>query len=188
VVSLKNELQGIDFNDELCLKNAGIEKLIMRDPVCSEEQAIQKYLKSQIKDTLEFKKHYYTRLRREKLPSDKEIIEYLAENPKALGLVSLNSVADRKDSLAMALQKMIKIIPVKNRDGQYHLPFQSQLKTKQYPIIQPLMSYEMQGYGGLIKGFVIYTYSQSGQALLQKSGLLPENHQGRKIQIDVKTP
>jgi phosphate transport system substrate-binding protein len=188
VVSKKSTLKSIDFQSPDPFKKHGIQKIILRHSLCSEEQHIQRYLKQLLKDSLRVSMNAFNLLKRERLSSDKEIIEYISRNPQSIGLVSLNAIADRKDSLSVALQKLITILPVKNESGQFHLPFQSQIKAKQYPLIQPLVSYEMQGYSGLIKGFVIYANSQSGQALMQKSGLLPANHQGRKIQIDISNP
>ena len=117
--------------------------------------------------------------------SDVNTVMRTISSPDAVGIVSLNTIADKRDSLSLALRDKVKILPVRSKNGNEQYPFQSQIVLNQYPFIQPLMCYESQGYSGLIKGFVIYTNSQSGQALLQKSGLIPHNYQGRKIQIKV---
>lgn len=121
-----------------------------------------------------------------KVRTDEECLIKLeqSETP-AIAMVSLNSIADSKDPTAIEHLKKLKVLKVENSDKEFHLPFQSQISAKQYPFIHTLFSYESQGYSGLIKGFVIYTNTQSGQALLQKSGLFPLNSAGRRIQIDV---
>lgn len=116
--------------------------------------------------------------------SDVNTINSVLKEPNSLGIISLNTIADKRDSLAVALKRKVKVVPVIAND-EAHYPFQSQIAAKQYPFTLPLMSYESQGYNGLIKGLVIYTNSQAGQALLQKSGLIPVNYQGRKIQVKV---
>lgn len=118
--------------------------------------------------------------------TDEECLTKLeqAESP-AIAMVSLNSIADSKDPTAINHLKKLKVIKVENSDKEFHLPFQSQISAEQYPFVHNIYSYESQGYSGLIKGFVIYTNTQSGQALLQKSGLFPLNSAGRRIQIDV---
>ncbi len=103
-----------------------------------------------------------------------------------IAMVSLNSIADSKDPIAIEHLKKLKVLKIENKSNEFHLPFQSQISAEQYPFIQTLYSYESQGYSGLIKGFVLYTNTQSGQALLQKSGLFPMNSAGRKIQIDIE--
>lgn len=104
---------------------------------------------------------------------------------RTIAMVSLNSIADSKDPTAIEHLKKFKVLKIENKGKEFHLPFQSQISAEQYPFIHNLYSYESQGYSGLIKGFVIYTNTQSGQALLQKSGLFPMNSAGRRIQIDV---
>lgn len=183
ITSKNSDLQKISFQDTSSWNN--VSNLLLRSRLCSEEQAVTRYLKEIFKDSLKVKNHPYLKLQRRALPTDKQIVEYVSQHPNTLGMISLNSIADKRDSLSMALQRMVRILPVENKQGVFYLPFQSQLSAKQYPMIQPITSYETQGYSGLIKGFVIYVNSQSGQALLQKSGLLPANYQGRKIQIDV---
>ena len=116
--------------------------------------------------------------------SDVNTINSVLKEPNSIGIISLNTIADKRDSLAVALKRKVKVLPVMN-DHKLHYPFQSQIAAKQYPYTLPLISYESQGYSGLIKGLVIYTNSQAGQALLQKSGLIPSNYQGRKIQVKV---
>ncbi len=185
IVSKESNINRVSFMDSTFWLKSGIEKLILRGKLCSEDQAFTRFVQRLSSDSQQFRNHPYIKLRRESLPTDKEIVEYVANNAHVMGLVSLNTIADKRDSLSVALQRMVRILPVENEMGNAFLPFQSQISAKQYPVIQPLMSYETQGYSGLVKGFVIYANSQSGQALLQKSGLVPANYQGRKIQIDI---
>lgn len=117
--------------------------------------------------------------------SHQEIIQYVSRNPNTVGVVSLNCIADKKDSLALANSQNVKVLAVENNQGKFTYPFQSQISLSQYPFDQPVVSYEMQGYSGLITGFVLYCNSQAGQALMKKSGLLPKNYQGRKIELDL---
>lgn len=185
VASKNSEIRQISFQDFETWNTGQIMTIAVRSRNCSEEQAIQRYISRIIADTAKQQNHPYGKIRREIFPTDKDIIEFVATHSNAIGVVSLNAIADKRDSLSMALQRMVRILPIQNERGEFHLPFHSQISAKQYPIIQPLVSYETQGYSGLVKGFVIYANSQAGQALLQKSGLLPANYQGRKIQIDI---
>ncbi len=117
------------------------------------------------------------------LGSDQKVIDFVKSNPKYIGLVSLNSIADKKDPLAVENAKSIKVLKIESHTGEFHAPFQSQIKAKQYPFVFPLISYEAQGYDGLMKGFVIFTNSQPGQIILQKCGLVPFNPHGRRIEL-----
>lgn len=139
-----------------------------------------------VKNTLEGKgyKPQNRAIQATKMNSDLDVLKYVNEHEYAIGLVSLNTIADLKDPLARELRNSFTILKVENFDGDLFWPFQSQISAKQYPFIQPLMSYESQGYSGLITGFTLYANSQAGQALLQKSGMLPAHSAGRKVQVD----
>ena len=139
-----------------------------------------------VKNTLEDKgyKPQNRAIQATKMNSDLDVLKYVNEHEYAIGLVSLNTIADLKDPLARELRNSFTILKVENFDGDLYWPFQSQLSAKQYPFMQPLMSYESQGYSGLITGFTLYANSQAGQALLQKSGLLPAHSAGRRVQVD----
>ena len=139
-----------------------------------------------VKNTLEAKgyKPQNRSIQATKMKSDLDVLKYVNEHEYAIGLVSLNTIADLKDPLARELRNSFTILKVENFNGDLYWPFQSQISAKQYPFIQPLMSYESQGYSGLITGFTLYANSQAGQALLQKSGLLPAHSAGRKVQVD----
>jgi phosphate transport system substrate-binding protein len=139
-----------------------------------------------VKNTLEEKgyKPQNRAIQATKLNSDLDVLKYVNEHEYAIGLISLNTIADLKDPLARELRNSFTILKVENFNGDLFWPFQSQISAKQYPFIQPLMSYESQGYSGLITGFTLYANSQAGQALLQKSGLLPAHSAGRKVQVD----
>ncbi len=139
-----------------------------------------------VKNTLEDKgyKPQNRSIQATKMKSDLDVLKYVNEHEYAIGLISLNTIADLKDPLARELRNSFTILKVENFDGDLYWPFQSQISAKQYPFVQPVMSYESQGYSGLITGFILYANSQAGQALLQKSGLLPAHSAGRKIQVD----
>ncbi len=139
-----------------------------------------------VKNTLEEKgyKPQNRSIQATKMKTELDVLKYVNEHEYAIGLVSLNLIADLKDPLAKELRNSFTILKVENFDGDLFWPFQSQISAKQYPFIQPVMSYESQGYSGLIKGFTLYVNSQAGQALMQKSGLLPAHSAGRKIQVD----
>jgi len=139
-----------------------------------------------VKNTLENKgyKPQNRSIQATKMQSDLDVLKYVNDHEYAIGLISLNTVADLKDPLARELRNSFTILKVENFNGDLFWPFQSQISAKQYPFIQPVMSYESQGYSGLITGFILYANSQAGQALIQKSGLLPAHSAGRKVQVD----
>ncbi len=118
------------------------------------------------------------------LSNSQQIIDYVSTHDNTIGVVSLNLIASKKDRLAMSNIKKVKVLSIGNiADNAYYLPFQSQIKAKQYPFIQPLIGYDFQGYSGLGNGFITYVRSQPGQIIVKKSGLIPAFDEGRTIEI-----
>jgi len=118
------------------------------------------------------------------LSHSQQIIDYVATHDNAIGVVSLNLIASKKDRLALSNLKKVKVLSIGNiADNAYYLPFQSQIKAKQYPFIQPIIGYDFQGYSGLGNGFITYVRSQPGQIIVKKSGLVPAFDEGRTIEI-----
>lgn len=118
------------------------------------------------------------------LSHSQQIIDYVATHDNTIGVVSLNLIASKKDRLALSNLKKVKVLSIGNiADNAYYLPFQSQIKAKQYPFIQPIIGYDFQGYSGLGNGFITYVRSQPGQIIVKKSGLVPSFDEGRTIEI-----
>ncbi|MFM1793300.1 MAG: hypothetical protein RLZZ252_1654 [Bacteroidota bacterium] len=62
-------------------------------------------------------------------------------------------------------------------------PFQSQIADKSYPFIEPVWGYDLQGYSGLVSGFLSFVCSHPGQVLIKKSGLYPALPPHRTIEL-----
>jgi ABC-type phosphate transport system substrate-binding protein len=56
----------------------------------------------------------------------------------------------------------------------------------QYPFVSDIYFHDLQGYSGLASGFVAWIYSQPGQTIIKKSGLLPARDMGRTIEISTE--
>lgn len=113
-----------------------------------------------------------------------QVIHYVAEHPNALGIVNANWIADKSDSLSRKLARTVKVLAVENPSkGGYFLPFQSQITAGEYPFVQEIWMYDLQGYTGLAQGFISWVASQPGQILMKKSGLVPAKDYGRTIEL-----
>ena len=132
------------------------------------------------------------------------VIEEVKMDPQTLGVIGLNWLADDGDSLSIALRKDIRVIafsPETNRSENNSLtteertetnggmvstkiyPFQSQIADKTYPFIEPVWGYDLQGYSGLVSGFLSFVCSHPGQVLIKKSGLYPALPPHRTIEL-----
>ena len=117
--------------------------------------------------------------------SPQAVFDYVKKTPGALGFVGSNWIADRGDTLARFNRKQVKVLEVQHPvSGEFHLPYQSQVFSKQYPFIRIIMGYDLQGYSGLAQGFLAFCCDQSGQVILKKSGLSPALPPARTIQLE----
>jgi phosphate transport system substrate-binding protein len=121
------------------------------------------------------------------LKSNKEVIKYVAENPKAIGIVGFSWIDDPDADYADAVKK-VKILAVgdsTNKQGviQYFRPSQTTLFLKQYPLKRSLYVVNCTGRKGLGAGLELFIKGDKGQRIILRSGLLPFIIPGRDIVI-----
>ncbi|MFN5889429.1 MAG: substrate-binding domain-containing protein [Bacteroidota bacterium] len=132
------------------------------------------------------------------------VINQVKTDPQVLGVLGLNWLSDDGDSLSLALRKQVNVIafapessirvknPPKPATSEASsgiaaftdvYPFQSQIADKSYPFIEPVWGYDVQGYSGLVSGFLSFVCSHPGQVLIKKSGLYPALPPHRTIEL-----
>lgn len=120
------------------------------------------------------------------LKSNKDVIRYVSEHPKAIGITGFAWLNDPDKDYADAVDK-VKIVGVKDdtrkNDFGFTKPSQETLALKQYPLIRSLYTVNCSGRQGLASGFASFILSDRGQRIILKSGLLPEIMPGREINI-----
>ena len=124
------------------------------------------------------------------LKSNKEVIKYVASNPKAIGIIGFSWIDDPDADYADAA-KNVKILAVgdsTNKQGvmQYFRPSQTTLFLKQYPLKRSLYVVNCTGRKGLGAGLELFIKGDKGQRIILRSGLLPFIIPGRDIVIHNK--
>lgn len=114
--------------------------------------------------------------------TNKDVIAYVKQNPKAIGVLSVSWLKRPTPDLIEAI-KSIKIMAVKGEEGDYELPTQSNLKTRNYPLLRDLYLIDCQGKAGLGTGFASFLASEAGQRIILKAGLAPDSLPSRQINI-----
>ncbi len=129
--------------------------------------------------------------------SPKMVIEQVQANKSTLGIVGVNWISDDGDSLSISLRKHVRILgfldeinrnamksnSIGTNSNLLTYPFQSQIADNSYPFIEPVWGYDLQGYSGLVSGFLAFVCSHPGQVLIKKSGLYPALPPHRTIEI-----
>jgi len=122
------------------------------------------------------------------LKNNKEIIRYVSEHENAIGITGFSWLNDPDDDYAEALSK-VKIVSVKdesNKNNAYFKPSQETLALKQYPLIRNLYIVNCTGKMGLGTGFAYFMLGETGQRIILRSGILPNEIPGREVNIKKK--
>jgi phosphate transport system substrate-binding protein len=132
----------------------------------------------EIKDTLG--KNFFA------VNNNSEVINYVSKNPNALGIISVNWISDKKDSLTMSFINKINVIAVSQQyvnDGNYYRPHQGFIYDKSYPFVREIYLISRETFAGLGSGFINWACAEQGQRVVLKSGLVPATMPIRLVQI-----
>lgn len=118
--------------------------------------------------------------------SNPEVIEFVSRNPDAMGIVSVNWISDKDDSLSMSFVKKINVLAVSQpylNDGSYYRPYQGSIYDKSYPFVREIYLISRETFAGLGSGFINWACAEQGQRIVLKSGLVPATMPIRLVQI-----
>ena len=118
--------------------------------------------------------------------SNSEVIDFVSRNPDAIGIVSVNWISDKDDSLSMSFIKKVKVVAVSQQfinDGSYYRPYQGSIYDKSYPFVREIYLISRETYSGLGSGFINWACAEQGQRIVLKSGLVPATMPIRLVQI-----
>ncbi|GHA67427.1 PstS family phosphate ABC transporter substrate-binding protein [Pontibacter akesuensis] len=110
--------------------------------------------------------------------SHEALIDYVAENKNALGVIGVNWISDFDDSTAIGFLNRIKVLGISEdpnpvTTGSYFQPYQGYIAQKSYPLRRYLYIVSTEARSGLGTGFASYVAGDKGQRLILKSGLVP---------------
>lgn len=118
--------------------------------------------------------------------SNAEVINFVSRNPDALGIISVNWISDRHDSLTMSFIKKVNVVAVSQQyinDGSYYRPYQGFIYDKSYPFVRDIYLISRETFTGLGSGFINWACAEQGQRVVLKSGLVPATMPIRLVQI-----
>lgn len=118
------------------------------------------------------------------LRSNSDVIEYVYNNPKSIGVIGLNWMAQPSPALAPLVKDLVAIrVKLKSSEQEAYKPTQSNLALGLYPLARDLYLIDCQGTYGLGLGFSAFLAGERGQRLILKSGLLPDSIPTRELII-----
>ena len=119
--------------------------------------------------------------------SNKKVIEFVAENKNALGIIGVNWISDRDDTLSQTFLKTINVVGIKSNmpgsdSSEYYKPYQAYIALKYYPVTRDVYILSREARNGLGTGFSAFIAGDKGQRIILKSGLVPATKPVRLVQ------
>lgn len=124
------------------------------------------------------------------LNSTKEVLDFVAKNPDAIGVIGMDAVAEPYPEWR-TLVDGLNILAVKNvkkgmNNKLYYMPSQANLGAGLYPLKRSIYVLNYQGFAGLGTGFASFVVGDIGQRIVLKANLLPITIPERNINIRTK--
>ncbi len=110
--------------------------------------------------------------------SHKALIDYVAQNKNAIGVIGVNWISDLNDSTVVGFLKNIKVLGISKESApttteSFYQPYQAYIAQEAYPLRRFLYVISTEGRTGLGTGFASFVGGDQGQRIFLKSGLVP---------------
>jgi len=119
--------------------------------------------------------------------SNEEVVNYVESHKNAIGIVSVNWISDRQDSVSHSFLSKVNVVAVSNEiepdGGYYYRPYQGYVADKSYPFIRSVYVICRETFSGLGSGFSSFLAGDIGQRIILKSGMVPATMPIRLVQI-----
>ncbi len=116
-----------------------------------------------------------------------EVVNFVERNKNAIGLLSVNWISDKNDSITKGFMKKIQVCAISSPiapDGpDYYKPYQGFIADNSYPFIREVYMICRETFTGLGSGLTMFVAGEVGQRIVLKSGLLPATMPIRVVQI-----
>jgi phosphate transport system substrate-binding protein len=118
--------------------------------------------------------------------NNEEVLNFVARNEDALGIVSVNWISDKDDPAIREYLNNVNILAVSHQfldDGYFYLPQQGSIYNKEYPFVRDVYLISRETFAGLGSGFINWLCAEQGQRIVLKSGLVPATMPIRLVQV-----
>lgn len=115
--------------------------------------------------------------------SNQEVMNYVKNNPNALGIISVNWISDEHDSITINFLNAVKVVEIGDESNSYCKPYQGYIAEESYPFCRDVYMITRESFSGLGKGFMSFVAGDQGQRIVRRSGLVPATMPLRLIEI-----
>ncbi|TWV09900.1 phosphate ABC transporter substrate-binding protein [Bacteroidaceae bacterium HV4-6-C5C] len=121
------------------------------------------------------------------LKTNPEVINYVAHNPDAIGVIGVNWLSDKNDSTGLSFTKEVQVMSVSYSDDatpeNSYKPYQAYLFYGNYPLVRSIYALMNDPRNALPWGFSSFLSSDRGQRIILKSGLVPATQPIRVVHV-----
>jgi phosphate transport system substrate-binding protein len=114
-----------------------------------------------------------------------EVVNYVEKHTNAIGVVSVNWISDKQDSISTTFLSKIKVLgvsPVYDEES-FVKPKQGNIADKSYPFVREVYYISRETFSGLGSGFASFLAGEQGQRIILKSKLVPATMPIRFVKI-----
>jgi len=120
--------------------------------------------------------------------SNREVIDFVKQNPSALGFIGVNWISDNDAPLTAMLSRDLRVMGVSDKPNpitrdDYFQPFQRALGLQDYPLRRPVYILSRETHPGLGEGLTNYVARDVGALIVEKLGLWPTIPYNREVDI-----
>jgi len=120
--------------------------------------------------------------------NNEQVIDFVEKNKNAIGVISVNWVSDKADTVTIRFLKKVKIAGISTPGTadprtDFYQPYQAYIAKKIYPFIREVYCINRQTYAGLSYGFTSFIAGSQGQLIVLHSGLVPATMPVRVVEI-----
>ncbi|ALI98758.1 PstS family phosphate ABC transporter substrate-binding protein [Rufibacter tibetensis] len=110
--------------------------------------------------------------------SNSNLVDYVAQNRNAIGVIGVNWISDRHDSTAISFLNRVNVVGISVKENptsedDFVQPYQGYLAQGTYPLRREVFIISKEARAGLGTGFASFITGDKGQRIILKSGLVP---------------
>ncbi len=117
-----------------------------------------------------------------------EVINFVEKNKGAIGIVSVNWVSDKNDTISHSFLNRVRVIGIStpgNNDpgGEFYTPHPGYIAEGFYPFTREVYCINRQAYMGLAYGISSFIAGEKGQLIVLHSGMVPAAMPVRLVEV-----
>jgi phosphate transport system substrate-binding protein len=107
--------------------------------------------------------------------NSREVINYIAGNPNAIGFVGVSWIGNKEDTAQLSFLQKVKIASLECNcpEKTFVKPYQYNIMTRRYPLVRGLYYVLKENYDGLGSGFANFLEYEKGQLIFRRAYLGP---------------